>query len=166
MGKKIAIIGNSGSGKSTFALVLSSKTSIPCYEFDALLSTNKSENEMLSIIENILNGEEWILDGNPAKYQQLVFNSANIIIYFKINRVICLWNAFIRSAKRGFRSRRNDKRNNLIGKITTIKWILRYRHSKGKGLLNCIQNEERKNICIVRNNKEMIEVLNKVVGIT
>lgn len=66
--KKVIIIGCPGSGKSTFARMLSQKTNLPLYYLDMIWhnpdQTTITKEEFDKKLMEILEREEWIMDGN------------------------------------------------------------------------------------------------------
>lgn len=66
--KKVIIIGCPGSGKSTFARMLSQKTNLPLYYLDMIWhnsdKTTITKEEFDKQLMDILHKEEWIIDGN------------------------------------------------------------------------------------------------------
>lgn len=72
--KRILVIGNSGSGKSTFARKLHRATGLPLFHLDLLWhlpdKTNISREEFDTRLEEILALKEWIIDGNYQRTLQ------------------------------------------------------------------------------------------------
>lgn len=65
--KKVAIFGNAGGGKSTLAKGLAEATGLPLYSLDKIKyqagGGEISHDEYLSVHSDLLNQEEWIIDG-------------------------------------------------------------------------------------------------------
>ncbi|MHC5268470.1 DNA topology modulation protein [Enterococcus sp. LJL98] len=93
--KKIIIIGSSGAGKSTFSRKLSEKIGIPVFHLDTLLWKPNWEmttrREQISIQEELMKKESWIIDGNYNGTMDLRINAADAIIFFDLNRWLCLY---------------------------------------------------------------------------
>lgn len=92
---RIVIFGRPGSGKSTFALKLHKKTGISLYHLDKFFYTNnwveRDYQEFLNIQENILQQEQWIIDGNSLKSLEMRWARATHVLYFNYPRWLCLW---------------------------------------------------------------------------
>ncbi|CAG6045908.1 topology modulation protein [Streptococcus pneumoniae] len=102
---KIAIIGYSGSGKSTIAEKLSNYYSIPKLHMDTLQfqpGWQDSDCEwMLTEIKNFLTKHKaWVIDGNYSWcYYQERMQEADQIIFLNFSPLTCLFRAFKRYLK-------------------------------------------------------------------
>lgn len=83
--KRILIIGTSGSGKSTLSKQLSERLGLPFHASDHFYwepgwkpsSSEKVRRQILNVIDR----EEWILDGNFDSERDLVWKQADCIIW-------------------------------------------------------------------------------------
>ncbi len=93
--KRILIIGNAGSGKTTFAKKLAEKTGIPIIHLDKMYWTGNWEHigrdEFDSILQNELEKPEWIIDGNFNRTIPHRLKYCDTVFYFDIPTVTCLW---------------------------------------------------------------------------
>ena len=98
--KKIMIFGIPGSGKSTFALQLSRWLQIPLFHLDKYFFTanwqERNYQEFLNIQEELVQKEKWIIDGNATRSLEIRFRRADMVLYFRMNRLLCLWRVFKR----------------------------------------------------------------------
>lgn len=108
---KIAIIGYSGSGKSTTASRLSEKLKIEKLHMDALhflpgWMERKHEDE-LALVEEFLNAHDsWVIDGNYSKlHYEKRMAQADKIIFLDFPRLVCLVRAYRRYLQNRGRSR-------------------------------------------------------------
>ncbi|MGM9683836.1 MAG: DNA topology modulation protein [Eubacteriales bacterium] len=92
---KIAVIGYSGSGKSTLAALLANKYSIPLLHLDTVqFRENWQErdfDEALETVTRFMQQDDWIIDGNYAKFlrdERLM--KADRIIFMDFSRLSCL----------------------------------------------------------------------------
>ena len=69
--KRILVIGCPGSGKSTFARALQAKTDLPLFYLDRIYwnadRTTVAREVFDARLEEILRGDEWIIDGNYSR---------------------------------------------------------------------------------------------------
>ena len=91
---KIAIIGNTGSGKSSLSVILSQELNIPVYHLDKYLWrpnwVRVSEKEFIEEHNKILSLQKWIIDG-VAYFSTMTdrLNSADLVIYFDLDPEVC-----------------------------------------------------------------------------
>ncbi len=98
---RINVIGVSGSGKSTFAKRLSALTGIRHVEMDALFWkpgwTGTGDDEFLAKLEQALEGDEWILDGNYSRTQPVKWQRATMVVWVDYPFHRTLWQAVRRA---------------------------------------------------------------------
>jgi adenylate kinase family enzyme len=103
--KRIAIIGSSGSGKSTFANKLGEKLHRPIIHLDKeyYMSGWKKKypikQDWLDFQKKLVAEDEWIIDGNYRSSLALRLDRADTIIFFDFPKWLCLWRAFKRIFK-------------------------------------------------------------------
>ncbi len=101
--QKIAILGASGSGKTTFAQNLSKRLNIPLHHLDKISWKPGWEKEQERIIKKrhaqICSKKKWIIDGNQINYIDKRFAQADIIIVFDMNRLKNLYRIVLRWLK-------------------------------------------------------------------
>lgn len=92
--KKICIVGSPGSGKSYFSLKLSGKINIKVYHLDNLFwypdKTHVTTEEFDKKHLDVINKDEWIIDGNYNRTQDIRFKAADTIIFFDLDTETCL----------------------------------------------------------------------------
>ena len=102
---RIAIIGYSGSGKSTAAQKLGEKYGIPVLHMDTVYWrknwSQRPAEECRRIVNDFMESNtDWVIDGNYKKlYQTERFDRADIILFFSFNRYKCLYNIVKRYIK-------------------------------------------------------------------
>ncbi|EHJ08083.1 AAA family ATPase [Staphylococcus simiae] len=94
MAHKILIVGSPGSGKSTLAVQLHKDLKVPVYHLDDIQwiddGTTISKADFESTLRNILQQNEWIIDGNYSDTIPLRLKEATVVIWLQAPRVICL----------------------------------------------------------------------------
>ena len=92
--ERILVIGCPGSGKSRLARLLGEKLNLPVIHLDRLWWTDGWENvsmeEFDRKLEEVLEGEKWIIDGNFSRTMPLRLRHCDTIIYLDYSRLQCL----------------------------------------------------------------------------
>ena len=98
--KRIMIFGIPGSGKSTFAAKLSQQLGLPLYHLDKYFFVRdwqeRDYSEFLGIQRRLVEQKQWIIDGNATKSLEMRFSRSDVVLYFRFNRLLCLWRIFKR----------------------------------------------------------------------
>ena len=101
--KKIIVIGCSGSGKTTFALKLRDKSGLPLFHLDAIWHkpdrTHISREEFDVRLGQILELDEWIIDGNYSRTLERRMAACDTVVLFDLPMQACLDGAISRIGK-------------------------------------------------------------------
>ena len=106
--KRVLIIGNAGSGKTTLAKKLSLQLKIPLVSLDSLfwkpgwVELSRAEFDQLLQIE--LEKPAWIIDGNYNRTLAKRLKHADTVFFIDSNRFLCTWRVF----KRKFLTKENQ----------------------------------------------------------
>lgn len=119
--KRILVIGNIGSGKSTFSRKLGKKLNIPVIHLDKHFHqpnwTKPKPGEWDKTLEKLMKKEKWIMDGTYRRTLPVRFKQADTVIFLNTPKWLCIY----RSIKRRFiyrKSTRSDLPDYLDEKIT------------------------------------------------
>ncbi|WP_010300877.1 hypothetical protein [Candidatus Odyssella thessalonicensis] len=97
---RILMFGRPGSGKSTCAVNLGERLSLPVYHVDKIFFKSqwqaRDRQEFMHLIQTWVDQEHWIIDGNGMGTLESRFGCADIAIYFNLPWFICLWRVFKR----------------------------------------------------------------------
>ncbi|MBE5760124.1 MAG: hypothetical protein E7332_08910 [Clostridiales bacterium] len=101
---KCIIIGSPGSGKSWLGRLLSEKTNIPLYPLD-LYYWNAGwqpteREEWIKKQQEMIAGENWIIEGNYKSTLDLRIAAADTIIFLDMPRLLCIWRIICRRNKK------------------------------------------------------------------
>lgn len=101
---KIIIIGSPGSGKSTFARKLRDITDIPLYYLDMIWHkpdrTNISQEEFDTQLNDILQKDRWIIDGNYQRTLESRLEKCDTVFLMDFPIDVCLSGAESRIGKK------------------------------------------------------------------
>lgn len=101
--KKAMIIGCPGAGKSTFGRKLAAKTGLPLYYLDMIWHkpdrTTVTREEFDDKLEDILEKDEWIIDGNYQRTMLRRMDECDTVFFFDLPLDVCLSGAVERLGK-------------------------------------------------------------------
>ncbi len=102
-GRKIVVVGVTGSGKTTFAGRLAAKLNLAHVELDSLHWEPNWQSAALEVfrqrVTDALACPGWVVDGNYSKTRDLVWSAADTLVWLDYP----LWLTLYRLSKRSFR---------------------------------------------------------------
>jgi len=103
--RRVAVIGTSGSGKTTFSAALAARLGVPHVEFDALYwlpdwQEPEPEAWRATIEQTLDEADGWVADGNYSNTMDAVIARADTIVWLDIGMVTCLRRVTIRAFRR------------------------------------------------------------------
>lgn len=94
IGKKIIVLGCSGSGKSTFSKKLHSITGLPLVHLDNIWwkpdGSHITREEFDQKLERIFKEEAWIMDGDYSRTYEVRFQACDTLIFLDYDREVCM----------------------------------------------------------------------------
>src|SRR5215210_7176988 len=83
IGRRISVVGTTGSGKTTLARQLSQRLVIPHVELDALYWepnwVGAADPVFRERVEGALRGEAWVVDGNYSRVRDIIWSRAEAV---------------------------------------------------------------------------------------
>lgn len=126
---KIAIIGNSGSGKTWLATRLAVGRQLPVVHLDDLFwepggfNQKRSSEAVSSLIDETSKREQWVVEGVFGELAEQYLGSADLLIWLDVDWAICR----SRLEERGSESRKHmDREQSEEGLKKLIDWASRY----------------------------------------
>ena len=94
IGNKIIILGCPGSGKSVFSIRLRELTGLPLYHLDNVWwnedRTHISREEFDRKLQEIMAGDQWIIDGNYSRTYEARFACCDTVIFLDYPEEVCM----------------------------------------------------------------------------
>lgn len=95
--QRIVIIGSSGSGKSTLAREVGDSLKLPVIHLDKYYWhpgwVGTAEAEWQKTVATLIQGDQWIIDGNFRQTLDMRLKAADTIIFLDMPRWLCAWRA-------------------------------------------------------------------------
>ena len=158
--KKIIVIGCPGSGKSTFSRALHNKAGIPLYHLDMMYwnedKTTVEKSVFLERVSDVLEKNEWIIDGNYGSTMELRMAACDTVIFLDYPLDVCL---------DGIKDRRGKPRSDMPWIETEedaefIEFIKNYNEQQKPKVLELLEKYSDKNIVIFKSREQADAFLN------
>lgn len=162
--KKIIVIGSGGAGKSTFATQLGAILNIEVIHLDKLYWkpnwVKTPEDEWSRIIQNLLKGDSWIMDGNFGGTREMRLRACDTVIWLDLPRRVCMY----RILKRTIVYRRQSRPDMAEGcnerfDWNFIKWVWNYPHRAKSRIMVEIEGLREKRVIVLKSKREVTEFL-------
>ena len=161
MGKRIIIIGNSGSGKTTVSYQLGELLKLLVTHLDKEYWkegwVRTPEDEWKEKVNILISGSEWILEGNFGSTLELRLSRADTVIFLDYNRFVCLLGV-IKRILRYLGKTRPDMAEGCPEKFdfAFIKWVLWGFPTKSrKNIIKCLANYQNNEQIIIKNRAKL-----------
>ena len=160
--KKIIVIGCPGSGKSTFAKVLHKASGIPLFHLDMMFwnpdKTTVEKSVFLERLSNVIEKDEWIIDGNYASTMEQRIKACDTVIFLDYPTELCL---------DGVRERRGKARSDMPWTekeedAEFIEFIKNYNSQNRPQVMALLHKYSDKNIFVFKNREEADEFLSEI----
>lgn len=159
--KKILIIGNGGSGKTSLAVKLSSLLKYPVLHLDSIYWVDGWKKNSLEDFEKIthqfMQSNSWIIEGTPMHDIQFRIKQADLVIFLDIKRAICILRLLKRSIKNIFYYHNSDEKKSpaTFFNLKAATWVWRFDQSKRNEILDLLNKENNRNVLHISSNKEL-----------
>lgn len=167
--RRVLIIGNAGSGKTTFAKALAKKTGLPLVHLDQLFWCGEwehiSREDFDQALQAELSKETWILDGNFDRTLPLRLQSCDTVFFFDLPRIKCLWGVTKRLLQNWGKTR-DDMGGNCTERFDRHKrelyhHVWHFNRSNRKKYYALLKDTE--NLIVFRSRKQSVKYLREVV---
>ncbi|KAA3647831.1 MAG: adenylate kinase [Chloroflexi bacterium] len=141
LGKRIHVVGTTGSGKTTLAKDLSAKLDYPHVELDTLWWdpnwTNPSNEVFHQRVAQATSSDAWVVDGNYSRVRDIVWGQAETIIWLDFPLWLILFRLLQRTMRRLvtkeeiWNGNRENFSNAFLSKESLFVWAIQtYRRRK------------------------------------
>ena len=165
--KRIAIIGSGGSGKSTLARQLGAILGLEVIHLDSIFWrpgwVETPDEEWITIQQELVKKETWIIDGNYGGTQGIRLEAADTVIFLDLPRHICLWRVIKRWHRYAGRSR-PDLAPGCPEKLdlSFLAWLWNYPNRSRPSILERLKRySEGRRIVVLRHPHDVRKFLNE-----
>lgn len=166
---KVIVIGNCGSGKSTFSVALAKATGLPLVHLDKLGWRRNFErvpkDEFDKILSEELEKDKWIIDGNYNRTIKQRLDKCDTVFYFDLPTYVCLYSVI----KRYFKYRnsaRPDMAENCKDKfdLNFYLFICTYKINHGKRIKALLDNAKSDGVDVIifKSRKQVNKYINDI----
>ena len=164
MMKKVIVIGCSGSGKSVFSRSFANISKLPLYHLDTIWwredGTHIERAEFDSRLCEILERDEWIIDGNYSRTMEQRMALCDTVFFFDLPVDVCI---------DGIRARKGKARDDMPWKNALedddaefMEFVRNYKYTHRPQAISLLDKYSDKNIVIFKSREESEDYLKKL----
>jgi adenylate kinase family enzyme len=131
---RIAVIGTSGSGKTTVSTEIARRLKITHIELDAIHWRQGwkgiSLTEFRDRVEEATTGDAWVVDGNYRGVRDIVWRKAELVVWLDLPFNIVFWRIVLRTVKRivtrqKLWNKNRERVDALVGPDSMPLWVMK-----------------------------------------
>ena len=160
--KRVLIIGNAGSGKTTFARKLAEKTGLPLVHLDKLYWNGNwhhvKREEFDTILQKELEKPVWIIDGNFNRTLPHRLQYCDTVFYFNVSTLTCLW-GITKRVLQSYGKTRDDMGGNCPEffdkqKLPLYRNVLAFKKQNHQRYCNLLENAEGVHVVVFKSRRQ------------
>lgn len=160
LGRRILVIGTTGSGKTTVARILSQRFEVPHIELDALFWKpnwrETPDEEFLPDVDRQTDASAWVLDGNYSRTRPITWPKAETVVWLDLPFPTVFWQLLGRTISRAA-SRHpmwggciEDWRNSFLSRDSILLWCVRTHWTRKRNVARALERPEYRHLHVLR----------------
>lgn len=159
-GRRIAVVGTTGSGKTTLARQLAQRLDLPHVELDALNWgpdwTSTPGDVLRERTTRALSGDAWVIDGNYSRVRDIIWSRADTVVWLDYSLPVVLWRLAQRTLRRIIRrevlwgGNRETWRAQFFSRESLFLWALRTYRRRRREYPELLSRPEYAHLRVVR----------------
>jgi adenylate kinase family enzyme len=102
--RRVALVGDSGAGKTTAGRRLATSLGVPFVELDGIYHQPRWQplppDELRARVCEVASSERWVVDGNYALVRDLLWDRADTVVWFDLPRRVVMRRVILRTLRR------------------------------------------------------------------
>lgn len=170
--RRVLIIGNAGSGKTTFGLKLSAILKIPLIHLDKIYWNGNWEHiakdDFDKILQTELEKESWIIDGNYNRTLPKRLQYCDTVFYFDVPVWTSVWGITERIIK-SYGKTRNDMGGSCPEyfdrqKLLLYRNVVTFKKNHAKNIESQLKNAKNIEVITFRSRRQAKKYLNEIMS--
>ncbi|HEY3342115.1 MAG TPA: adenylate kinase [Anaerolineae bacterium] len=160
LGRRIAVVGTTGCGKTTLAGQLEQDLGIQHVELDALYWgshwTPATLEDFCARVGQVVCRDEWVLDGNYSRVRDLIWARTQTLIWLDYSLPVVLYRLSMRTFKRVFtrqvlwNGNRETVKSAFFEQDSLFRWVLRTHRPRRQQFEAALQKPEYAHMNVIR----------------
>ena len=133
--RRVAVVGSTASGKSTFAAQAAARLGLPRVELDALYWgpdwAPADDDAFRTVVRREASADGWVIDGNYSRFLPITLERADTVVWLDLSLRTCLWRVITRTVRRArsgerlWASGNRETLRDLLGRGSLVWWVLK-----------------------------------------
>ena len=160
IGRRVVVVGNTGSGKTTLARHLAARLGVPHVELDALHWEPHWQPAPLDVFRarllEALGGERWVADGNYSQVRDIVWQRADTLIWLDYPLHVSLRRLVPRTLRRLLRgevlwgNNRESARETFLSRDSILLWAVTSHHRRRHSYPLLLADPQHAHLAVLR----------------
>lgn len=159
-GRRINVVGTTGSGKTTVARSIAERLDIPHIEMDALFWRpnwgETPDSKFLPLVDAATDAPAWVLDGNYSRTRSIVWPKADTIVWLDYSSV-CVFAQLLRRTIRRATTREpmwdgcvESVRTSFFSKDSILLWFFKTYRKRRRSYPKVFARSEHAHLNVIR----------------